>query len=148
MGMSVCLSLWMCDSKGCRLFCAVLEIKNWLRSEDVLWPKFINLPEDVGSGVWQVEYSCLKSSPLRWIPNEEKNRAFPSKEIIWVASRYSLYQAVIICLKSYQEMRKENFFKKCAFPGMETLDLRSSGWPFSNMSLIHGGRGSAHKDWP
>ena len=31
---------------------------------------------------------------------------------------------------------------------METLDLRSSGWPFSNMSLIHGGRGSAHKDWP
>ena len=139
MGMSVHLSLWMCKSRWLRLFCAALEIRNWLRSDDVFWPNFINLPEDVGSGVWQAEYIFLKSSKLRWIPNEKIKRAFPTEKIIWVAMRYYLYQVVIICLKSYQEMRKKNFFLKFACSEMETLDL-SSGWHFPHTGLIHGGK--------
>lgn len=118
----------MCDSKGLRLFCAVLAITNQLRSEDVLWPKFINLPEDVGSGVWRVEYICLKSSMLRWIPNEEKKQSFSKREdnlgcfeIVTVSSCDYLFK--IIPRNEERELFQKVCFSRSGDAGLDGFRL-------------------------
>lgn len=96
-------------------------------------------------GCWQWSlaggiYYLPRVNMLRWIPNEEKNRAFQERKIFGFFRDSHCIRSVIICLKSCQGMRKENFSESLLFQEWETLDLMGSGWPSQSIGLIRGGQ--------